>query len=424
MLKLIDMVPVRITLFFLLVLATLAACQPIDAGLLAEQIEAEVTARTPSASETEAPQSSARMANPSQTASVLPTETHSPDLPSQTVTPTVLVEGFTTSVTDTLAITATEVMTTPVITSTTLVTSTWTFREVRVTENGRINQAAWVEENQIAVAASTGLYVYQAADLALVRASNLGEAVLSLAYIPGEEVLAWGDFKGDIHWVDPQNGKYLATTGGHRLGVTDLVQAPESAYLVSGSDDGSVRTWVPSFVIYQIMDGPAWMDLWQAPDRVTSVAASAYPPQVAAGSYRRITVWNLDTGEPSWESGELAGWVGDMGFSPDGWILAAAESSNHLKMWITGDWLLSHDVPIEGCDQITALDFGPEDFQVALGCKNGALFLMNGEENTLSAAGEVYPSAVTDLVFHPYEAVVLVGYQDGMLRVWSVSSEQ
>jgi WD40 repeat protein len=422
MLKFVPMVPVRVPLLILLTLALLTACKPMDIGPLVKQIEAQVTVRTMAAGETVTPQFSATAAEVSQTATISPTETLTPGDSSLTVTPTGFVDVLTPSVTGTQVITATQKMVPEVITSAQMVTSTWTFQDVRVTETGTINKAAWVGEDQIAVAASTGLYLYQAADLALVRATNLGEAVLSLAYIQREHVLAWGDFKGDIHWIDPQNGQYLATTSGHRLGVTSLVQAPGSAYLVSGSDDGSVRTWVPSFVIYQISTGQAWMDLWQAPDRVTSVAANSYRPLVVAGTYRRVTVWNLDTGDRVWASWDLRGWIDDVALSPDGRTLGVADSSNQFMMWSTSDWRLTHLLPIQGCDQITALDFGPDDFQVALGCKNGALFLFGGEENTLSPIGEVYPSAVTDVVFHPYEASVLVGYQDGTLRVWSLEA--
>jgi WD40 repeat protein len=91
-------------------------------------------------------------------------------------------------------------------------------------------------------------------------------------------------------------------------------------------------------------------------------------------------------------------------------------------MWSTGDWRLTHNIPMDRCNQITALDFGPDDFQVALGCKNGAVMLFNGDENMLSVLENVHPAAVTDVFYHPNGNLLLTGYQDGKLRVWSLEA--
>ncbi len=412
----------RVFIPLFLVLILLTACQPEDVGLLAQQIEAQVTARTPPASDTAIPQPSVTAAEPFSTATMPPTETLTLAAPSQTSAPTDVAPGVTLTVTSTLEPSPPEMVMPVVVTTTDVVTQPWEVRQMRVTESGTIHQATWVGEDRFAVAASDGLYLYQLADLALVWASNLGETVLSLAYLPEEDVLAWGDFKGDIHFYDPQNGQYLATTNGHRLGVTDLTQPPGSTYLFSGSDDGSVRTWVPSFVIFLTIEGPGWMDLWQAPDRVTSVAVNVPREQVVAGSYRRITVWNMDTGDRVWESWELSGWISGVGFSSDGYFVAAADSSNQLKMWSTGDWRLTHDIPIDGCDQITALDFSPQDFRVAIGCKNGMVSVLNGDEYSLNLPGDLYHAAVTDVVYHPDASLLLTSYKDGTLRVWSLET--
>jgi WD40 repeat protein len=407
----------------LLCLGVLVACQPADVDLLAEQIEAQVAARTPGPRLTATAVVLATNTATEPSWSPTPEPDEAPNDPYPAPLHSETTEALTLQVTSTLMISETGVISpTIVITSTNVSTTTWGFRDVRVTEGGAINQVAWVEDDRIAVAASNGLYLYQAADLSLVRATNLGETVLSLAYSPGEGLLAWGDFKGDIHWYDPESGQYQATTSGHRLGVTDLTQPMGSAYLFSGSDDGTVRTWVASFALYPSNTATAWMDLWQAPERVTSVAANSFRSLVIAGSYRRVTVWNLDTGDRVWASWDLAGWIGDVALSQDGWTLAVADSSNQLKMWSTDDWRLTHNISIQGCDQITALEFGPEDFQVAVGCKNGKVLVLNGEDNTLSDPGEIYPQAVTDVVFHPFEPTLLTSYQDGTLRVWALGA--
>lgn len=420
-----EMISYRALLFLLLLPGWLIACKPVDVDLLAEQIEAEVgvRAQVPTSSVTPNAEPAEGVFEGSPTATTGPDGTRSlSDEPSITPDLIEMIEDSTLSMTNTLAITPTEMISpTIVITTTQVITSTWDYREMPVTDSGVVSQVAWVEEDHFAVGTSTGLYLYQLDDLALVRSSSLGEAVRSVTYSPGEGLLVWGDFKGDIHWYEPESGQYLATTGGHRMGITDLTQPRGSLYLVSGSDDGTVRTWVPTFVINQAANTAAWMDLWQAPDRIACVASDPTQSLVAAGSYQSISVWNLDTRELVWQVAAQSGWVNDLGFSPDGRMLAAADASGHLKIWSTDGWVLTHDISIEACDQITALDFSSTGAELSFGCKNGAVWIWNTIQNTLGDPGVVYPATVIDLAYHPHEPILLAGYQDGVLRVGPIS---
>ena len=248
----------------------------------------------------------------------------------------------------------------------------------------------------------------------------MGEPVLSLAYSPDVELLASGNYQGDIQWQDPFTGEYEATTGGHIMGVTDLAYPEGGLYLISGSDDGTVRTWLPAFVLNQDYFSTDSMDLWRGPERITCVDSHPFNAFVVAGSFQRVSVWSPGIGDPVHEINDLTGWINDLAISPDGDVLAVADSSNHLRIWETGTWTLTHDIPIGSVKQITTLDFSPEGSRLALGSKNGMVLVWDMNENIITGPLEFYPNPVTDLAFHPYESRLISGFQDGMLGVWSV----
>ena len=412
-------------IIFLTILVWATACKPVDVDLLAEQIEAEVQRNKPTATTTVKPDPSEALmqVETGGTATLEPV-----DLPTLTVTIPVVEPGLSTipitstpGVTSTLGITTTSAVSlTQVVSTTRILTSTWDFLELEVAHGGTIFQVSWLDETRFAAASSQGLFLYQAEDLTPVGVFNLGDPVLSLAYSPDVGLLASGNYKGDIQWQDPDTGKYITTTGGHFMGVTDMAQPEGGLYLISGGDDGTVQTWLPAFVLNQEVLTAESMDLWQAPDRITSVDSHPYLPLVAAGSYQSVSLWTPGTEDLLHQIDGLNGWVNDLAISPDGGSLAVVDSSNHLRMWHTESWTLTHDIPIEPCTQIISLDFSPDRVWLALGCKNGSVMLWDVDENTLTDPLENYPYAVTDVAFNPFEPLLVSSYQDGVVRVWSI----
>jgi len=335
---------------------------------------------------------------------------------SGTLTPTVLIPEFPTiTITSTNELTPTIVITAP----TTILTQTWTITDVLVTQGGTIHKVAWKGGDLFAAATSVGLFLYDAFTLESGRDFYVGEPVLSVAFSPDEGLLVSGRMNGDIEWRDPENGKFIATMEGHRLGITDIAFPVRSHYMASGSDDGTVRTWIPAFVLNPGVTDYLPTNTWRAIDRVTSVDINQFVYLVVAGSYRTVSVWNLETGEFIQTLDEIAGWVNDLAMSSDGGKLAVADSSNHLKIWNTSNWELTHDIPLAQFKQISALDFSPDGTRLALGGSSGAVLLWDLVANSINDPIERYPYAVTDIAFHPFADILISGHENGTVRMWS-----
>jgi WD40 repeat protein len=306
-----------------------------------------------------------------------------------------------------------------VTTTTTVLTKTWTFSDVLVTGSGAIHQVAWKQDGgQFAVATSAGLFLYNADLLEMERSFSVGETIQSVAFGLNEGLLVSGGLNGDIQWWFPDTGKFGGSFDGGLLGITSLVFPYQGDSLISGSDDGTVRVWVPSQILNPAITQYEPKNLWHAADRVTSVDINPNFQIAVAGSYKEVSIWNLQTGEPVQTLSEFEGWVREVAIRPNGGYFAVADSSDHLRLWNTGNWELTHDIPLEGFESISALEFSSNGMMIALGGKTGKVMLWNLENNTLSDPETQYPYPVTDVAFHPREPILISSYRDGLVRLW------
>jgi WD40 repeat protein len=405
----------------------LVACRPGEVNPQSERIEADAGALTQTSSPSEVETASLDgvektpgedYPEPMTTLAGEPTWTPAPVL---TTTAEITPVPETVPITPTVAITATPgISQTITISIASVITKTWTFTDVAVIRSGKAYQSAWNNDGtSFAVATSVGLFLYDTDTLEALRSFNVGESVQSVAFSPDEGLLVSGGLNGDIQWSIPETGKYLATFKGHQFGITDLAFSSHSYYLVSGSDDGTVRAWSPSVVFNQALTENTPLNVWRTVDRVTSVAMDLQV--VVAGSYQIVELWDINTGESILSLGGLTGWVNDVTLSPSGRTLAVADSSNHVRLWDTTTWELTHNVQLEQYDQITSLDFSPDSMLLALGGKNGTVLLWDTSTNTIFDPLERYPHSVMELKFHPSGVFLMACYENGLLRLWSIN---
>ncbi|MBU0510301.1 MAG: hypothetical protein KKD28_02370 [Chloroflexi bacterium] len=371
-------------------------------------------ASTPASTPTPAPAvTSTLTATPALT--VTPEITATAGVISPTITPTI-------TITSSPAITSTPALSeTVVITTTTSQTSTLVFTEVVVLQNGTINQVAWSPDGEMfAAATSVGIYLYDAKTLEITRRFDVGEPVNSVTFSPNKGLLVSGGLNADIRWRDPNNGQFLGTFDGHLLGVTDLALPAPGNILASGSDDGTVRVWGTANIIASGSGaGEVLHILRDAANRVTSIDISRDGQVLSAGSFQKVCLWDPTSGELLDTIAGLTGWVNDVALSPDGRILAVADSNSRIQLWDTSTGKQTHNIPIEQTGQILALAFSPDGGMLALGCQDGSVLLWDVAGNSLKVPTEKHEYAVTSLMFSPGGSILLTGSVDGTVGVWS-----
>lgn len=334
-------------------------------------------------------------------------------------TPTVALNV---TITPTVPITSTPSVSETITTSTTSVlTETLVYTDVQVISSRTIHQIAWDRDGDVfGVATSVGLFLYVADTLEVTRTLNVDESVLSVAFSPTGEMVVTGGLNGSMQWWEADTGKFTTAFKGHRLGITDLAFTSGNQYFVTGSDDGTVRLWVPADLLNPDINDPVPVNTWRLIDRVTSVDLNQQAQMVAAGSYQTVSVWDIGTGELVQTLEEFMGRISGLTMSPDGRYLAVADSSNHLRVWRTGDWIPTHDIQITQIDLITAIGFSHDGMLVAMGGENGAVVVWDMGANTLYEPGKRYSSGVSAVAFHPDDRILVSIFQDGLLRIWSL----
>jgi len=311
---------------------------------------------------------------------------------------------------------------TGVIMTTTIQTETAVFTDVVTIQTGIIHQMAWSpNDDMIAAATSAGIFTFDTVTNERTNALNVGESVSSILFSPNVGILASGGLKGDIHWQDPTNGWIWAVYEGHSLGITDLALSRQGDLLLSGSDDRSVMLWLTNQVmnpnIYEYLP----LHVWETKQRVSSIDIRWDGQIAVAGSFEILFVWDAGNREEIAIIEGLSGWVNDVVFSPDGAFLVIADSSNHIKVWETSTWEQTHDIELVQIHRINALVFDPSSEFLAFGGTDGNLFLWNMVKNTTIFL-EKYPHELTSLAFNSNGEKLISSYQNGVWRMWDLSS--
>lgn len=126
---------------------------------------------------------------------------------------------------------------------------------------------------------------------------------------------------------EPHSGRRLAGFGWRLNWVSSLAVSPDSAWLVSGGDDGRVRVWDPLTGVLSRS--------WSSGTRSLNHLVFSSDAIWLAGSDQRgsVTVWDFLTGREAWsiELGELP--ILSLTFSSDSQRLIGTSASGKVRHW-------------------------------------------------------------------------------------------
>jgi WD40 repeat protein len=281
-----------------------------------------------------------------------------------------------------------------------------------------INQVEWKEDGSTFITAtSVGLFSYDSFSLMLVDSYDVGENIQSLLIGKDNGLIALGGMNGDIKWIEPVTGQYLGSYEGHSLAITDMIYTGSGNLIISGSDDGTIRSWDPGFIKNPGQSGSPLQNVIRTNNRVTCLAVDPNEDFVAAGGYRSWALWELSSGEKVVEFSGFNSWINDIAFSTDGEFFAMADSSNIIRIWKTDGWILSYEVALAQVQIISSIDFVPDQNILVLGSVSGKIVEWELEADELFIIGDISPYAVTDVEHNFNGTSLLIGTIHGFLRL-------
>lgn len=286
------------------------------------------------------------------------------------------------------------------------------------------------------MAAGESIYLYQAADLKLLRNLGVGALTPSLAFDRQGALLAAGSRDGNLRtWrladlltspaeapLDP-----LWQVEAHKQGVNSLVFSPDGRWLASGGNDAVARVWdaVQGALVSQIIGGTyAIPSIALAPDGKTIAIANGDVIRLRDVASGRITgTFRVD------------GWSYSLAYSPDRRWLAASSTENVVYLWDpasafrSGDAAYPEPVILDGHQGkpgtfralVWAVAFSPDGRWLASAGGDNTILVWNPTTGKLAATLQGHTDAVTSLAFSPDGAQLLSGSLDGTARVWEIN---
>ncbi len=293
---------------------------------------------------------------------------------------------------------------------------------------------------------------------------NPGRWDQSVVFSPDGAILATGSFDGAIVLWDVATQDRLALIEGQKE-VSSMAFSPDGATLASaGTRDGTVRLrdietentatlygyaslnsmalsrdgtilatvsrnsqvtlWNPS--THSRIVTLSWDASFTAPFSLRSVAFSPDGGTLAAGSYRRLHLWDLATRAEIATLREHNGWVNSVAFSPDGALVATAGGwaeggvDGTVRLWDAAT--RSVVAVLQGhTDEVNSVAFSL-DGALASGSKDGTVRLWDVGTRSEVATFDGHTVGVNSVAFSPDGNTLASGATNGRIRLWDVAS--
>jgi WD40 repeat protein len=240
-------------------------------------------------------------------------------------------------------------------------------------------------------------------------------AVCSVCYNQKQHIVASSDSGGNIIVCTAKDKHVLFILDGHSLSVNAVDISPDGKYLVSGSDDQTLRIWnLANGESVHILEGHqgAVSDVVFSPDNKT---------MASCGEDQTIRIWNFQDAHVLQALKGHTSTVLSLSFSPDGRFIASGSFDKTVRLWEikTGELIRTY----EGHQRhVTSVAFSPDGQSIASASDDNTLRLWSIQKRDVIRVFHGHSSTVTSVVFSPNGDIIASSSFDHSVRLWNIQN--
>ncbi len=239
--------------------------------------------------------------------------------------------------------------------------------------------------------------------------------VESVAFSPDGKYIISGSQDNTIRLWDVLTGKEIRVFKGHYDDVTSVAFSPDRKFVLSGSQDNTIRLW-------DVLTGKKIRFFKGHYDDVTCVTFSPDGKYVMSGSDDNTArIWDVQTGKEIRVFRRYRWTVTSVAFSPDGKLTVLGGKDSTVRLW---DVQTGKEIRVFKGHKydVTSVAFSPDGKFVLSGSDDSTIRLWNVKTGKGIRVFEGYQYDVTSVAFSPDGKFVLSGNSDNIVRLWDVQT--
>ena len=252
-------------------------------------------------------------------------------------------------------------------------------------------------------------------EMVLNLANGHTGAVLTLAYSLDGKFLVSGSEDTTVKVWDISSANLYTTLEGHTGAVQSVIYSNRNNIIVRGSEDQTIIVW-------DIVTGSIMTILSGHKGTIYALAISPSKNILASGSEdQTIKLWDLNSYQLVTSLHAHSASIGAIAFSPDGKVLASGAEDQLIKIWdiekmVTINTLNGHK------SSITALAFSPDGKILASGSEDQTIKCWDVVNGNLLFTLNGHTDSVQSMVFNSTAEVLITGSVDRTIKFWDIQS--
>ena len=202
---------------------------------------------------------------------------------------------------------------------------------------------------------------------------------------------------------------------GHTKEINTVAITPNGKYVVSGSEDCTIRVW-------DFDTGGLASTLEGHKDSVNAIAITPNGKYVVSGSNdRSIQIWNLETGEFIRALKGHEGWVNAVAVTPDGKHVVSGSSDRTIRIWSLESGELAKT--LEGHDDwVNTVAVTPNGKYIISGAKDCTIRIWNMETGELEKTLKGHINQVMAIAVTLDGKYIISGAKDYTTCIWDMET--